>query len=319
MRILIAGGFGFLGGRLAVHLAKSSHEIVLGSSKSRCIPAWLPQARVAHLVWDDRLSLEQSCLGVDCVIQAAGMNAQECAADPVEALSFNGLATARLVSAACRARVKKFIYISTAHVYDSQLAGKITEENCPNNLHAYATSHLAGEQTVLSASHRGEIQGIVVRLSNAFGEPTHKEVNCWMLLVNDLCRQAVEKQKLVLRTSGIQYRDFVSLSWVCEVLENIALSNFVTVNSNIFNIGAGDSKPIIEMAQLIQLRCKQVLGFEPTLHQPADCGTEQPKVLNYRIDKLTKFGFKTNEINVTSEIDNLLRYCNNNFSLKLSL
>jgi uncharacterized protein YbjT (DUF2867 family) len=34
MRILIAGGFGFVGGRLAVHLAQVGHQIVLGSRNS---------------------------------------------------------------------------------------------------------------------------------------------------------------------------------------------------------------------------------------------------------------------------------------------
>jgi hypothetical protein len=52
---------------------------------------------------------EYSCDGVYVVIQAAGMNAQDCAADPVAALTFNGVATARLVMAASRTGVQRFI------------------------------------------------------------------------------------------------------------------------------------------------------------------------------------------------------------------
>ena len=151
MRILITGGFGFVGGRVAVHLAKQGHKIVLGSRKATCPPPWMQQAEVANINWDDPISLELSCREVDVLIHAAGMNAQECLADPVAALAFNGVATARLVAAATRARVNHMICLSTAHVYDSPLEGVITENSCPQNLHPYATSHLAGDHAVLSA------------------------------------------------------------------------------------------------------------------------------------------------------------------------
>jgi len=77
---------------------------------------------------------EDSCDGVYVVIQAAGMNAQDCAADPVAALAFNGVATVRLVMAASRTGAQRFISLSTAHVYASPLAGTITEATYPRNL-----------------------------------------------------------------------------------------------------------------------------------------------------------------------------------------
>lgn len=319
MRVLIAGGFGFVGGRAAVHLAQLGHEVVLGSSKQNCPPSWLLQAEVAQMVWDDDWSLEKSCCGVDVVIHAAGMNAQDCATDPVSALAFNGVATARFVAAATRAGVKKFIYLSTAHVYASPLLGIITEGTCPRNLHPYASSHLAGELAVLGASKLGQIQGLVLRLSNAFGAPVHKDVKCWELLVNDLCRQAVQTRKLVLKTSGLQQRDFVSLDWVCCVVSRIAEANDATSSLGILNLGAGVSHSVLEIAHLIQLRCKESLGFEPTLHRPVDGENGQPAVLKYRVDKLIKIGLKINDTTRTIEIDNLLHYCRATFPQERSL
>src|SRR3546814_20189177 len=97
------------------------------------------------------------------------MNAQNCAANPVEALEFNGVATARLVQAAARVGIRRFIYLSTAHVYCAPLTGTITEDTCPRNLHPYATSHLAGENAVLRAVKAGEISGMVLRFLNVLG------------------------------------------------------------------------------------------------------------------------------------------------------
>ena len=132
---------------------------------------------VVRIKWNDESTLERICEGIDVIIHAAGMNARDCAADPLGAMNFNGLATKRLVEAASRSGVKKFIYLSTAHIYASPLVGNITEKTLPQNSHPYATSHLAGESAVLHANDCGIIRGLVIRLSNAYGAPTHKNVN----------------------------------------------------------------------------------------------------------------------------------------------
>ena len=314
MRILITGGFGFVGGRLAVHLAQAGHQVLIGSRNESNPPDWLPQAEVAQIKWNDDCDLESSCEGVDVIIHAAGMNAQDCAADPVAALDFNGVATARLVEAAIRAGVKKFVYLSTAHIYASPLVGTITEETFPRNLHPYATSHLAGEHAVLSASKRGEIQGIVLRLSNAFGSPMHKDVNCWMLLVNDLCKQAVQTRKLVLQTSGLQQRDFIGLTEVCRVAEYFSVGHSESKPTGVFNVGAGMSQSVLEMAQLIQKRCAGVLGFEPLLQCVQEGVNEQHPLLTYKSDNLAAFGINSNGLDNTAEIDSLLRFCQTAFT-----
>jgi UDP-glucose 4-epimerase len=316
MRILITGGFGFVGGRLAVHLLQAGHQIVLGSRNACSPPVWLPQAEVTQVIWDDEHALERSCDGVDVVIHAAGMNAQDCAADPVAALEFNGVATARLVAAAERAGVQRFIYLSTAHVYTSPLVGTITEGTCPRNLHPYATSHLGGEYEVLNASQRGKIEGIVLRLSNAFGAPMHKDVNCWMLLVNDLCRQAVQTGRLVLQTSGLQQRDFIGLTEVCRVVEHLAFGHGEAKQTGVFNVGAGVSKSVFIMAQLIQKRCLQVLGNKPVLQRVQSGIDEPPSTLTFQVDKLAVLGINLNSLDNTAEIDSLLRFCNSTFTQK---
>jgi UDP-glucose 4-epimerase len=314
MRILITGGFGFIGGRLGQYLQQNGHQVILGSRRATCPPEWLPHAEVAQIDWCDSRALELSCNGVDVVIQAAGMNAQECATDPVAALEFNGVSTARLVAAANRVGVQRFIYLSTAHVYGSPLVGTITEETCPRNLHPYASSHLAGEQAVLSANQRGQIEGIVLRLSNAFGAPVHKDVNCWMLLVNDLCKQAVQTRKLVLQTSGLQQLDFIGITEVCQVAERLAVGDGLSKQLCIFNLGSGVSQSVLAMAQSIQQRCAPVLGFEPVLERVQVEADEPPRMLSYRIDNLAALGSKSEFLENSAEIDSLLRFCQSTFT-----
>src|SRR5207245_1641136 len=105
----------------------------------------------------------------------------------------------KLTDAAKRAGVRRVVYVSTAHVYGAPLAGVITEASCAVSLHPYATSHRAAEDVVRAAHERKTIEGVVIRLSNAYGAPVSEDANCWTLLVNDLCRQAARTKTMVLR------------------------------------------------------------------------------------------------------------------------
>ena len=308
MRILLTGGFGFVGGRLAQHLQQRGHHVILGSRCVRSSPDWLQAgASVVVVDWGNLGSLRKICDGVDVVIQAAGMNAQACEAHPREALEVNGLNTARLLEAATSVGVGRFIYLSTAHVYASPLTGAISEGTCPRNLHPYATSHVAGENPVLRAGMEGLIQGVVVRLSNAFGAPVHKDINCWGLLVNDLCKQSVETGQIKLRSSEAQQRDFIAMTEVCQVIARLCSPDIRFPRSGVVNLGAGVSRSVLEMAQLVQQRCKQVLGFEPELGRPQDIGEQQEK-LYYGTDGLADMDIRV-KADSHPEIDKLLVFC----------
>lgn len=312
MRLLITGGLGYLGGRLAQYFEKqSNYDIVLGSRNPIDRPLWLTKARIVETKWDSTNELQKICSGVNTIIHLAGMNAQDCFSDPIAALEFNTVATARLLKAAIQEGVGRFIYFSTAHVYGSPLKGIINEKTVPESLHPYATSHRAAEDIVRSAHQREEIQGIVIRLSNSYGAPAQKDANCWMLLINDLCRQAVLTKKLVLRSSGLQRRDFVPISDVCIATDYlIKLKNF---DHTIFNMGGNWAPTVLEVAFIIQERCLAILGFRPEIIRKAQSSEEQTDDLDYRTELLNNSGFKLNSDKV-GEIDQLLLFCKINFA-----
>lgn len=307
-KILITGGFGYLGGRLAQFLAsQTDYEILLGSRNQTQAPTWLPQAQVVQTGWDSPSELEKICAGVDAVIHSAGMNAQDCANNPSEALKVNSEYTKTLLQAAIKQKVKRFIYLSTAHVYGNPLIGKITESSPTLGTHPYATSHLAGEKHILEANERNDIEGVVIRLSNAFGAPTHKEVNCWMLLVNDLCRQATSTQKMILKSSGMQRRDFITLTDACRAIKHLLELPADKLGDGLFNVGGDWSPTVWEMTCLIQERCRIIIGFKPEIVQPKLTNNKNYFILNYNTDKLLSKKFTLESLK-KEEIDNTLNF-----------
>ena len=316
MRILITGGFGFVGGRMAQHMQSAGHDVVLGSRQVVAPPPiWLPDSHVVRTSWEDPTALEQICRDVDLLIHAAGMNAQDCSADPVAALEFNGLNTARLVAATKNSDIKRIIYLSTAHVYSNPLDGQIDEDTCPRNPHPYATSHIAGENAVLDVRSGVPCDRIVLRLSNIFGTPVTRDVNCWMLLANDLCRQVVTSKKMVLRSGGVQQRDFIPMDAFVKIFDEQIINELGKSLNGVFNVGSGVSLSVLEMALKIQKRCQITLGFEPALEtRSGSTQPEQNSFLEYCTKRLAK-SEATSEttIVVDAEIDGLLRFCESTF------
>lgn len=310
-KILITGGFGYLGGRLAQFLAtQTDHEILLGSRQQSEPPSWLPQSKVVHTEWNSPKGLESICAGVDAVVHLAGMNALDCAADPIAALEVNAVATASLLRAAIRQGVRRFLYLSTAHVYGSPLTGEITEETCPVSLHPYATSHRAGEDVVRAAHQHGEIEGIVIRLSNAFGAPAHKDANCWMLLVNDLCRHVVTSQRIVLHSSGLQRRDFITLTDACGAIRHLLELPAVPLDDGLFNVGGRWSPTIGEMTRHVAERFHAATGIKTEIQRKEEKSSESQTWLDYRMTKLLDTGFRPNgKDSVDQEIDGLIQFC----------
>lgn len=315
MRILVTGGFGFLGGRVGFALREAGHEVVFGAREPNFAPKGVDWGEMVKIDWDDERSLERICCGVDVVVHAAGMNAADCSKDPVGALLFNGVATARLAQSAVCSHVKKMIYFSTAHVYSSPLVGEITEDTLPRNDHPYATTHLAGEKALLGATKGSATDGIVLRLSNVFGRPVHAAVNCWMLLVNDLCKQVVVDGKMVLQTPGRQMRDFLPMEDLLQVVLGL-IEKSERLEQRVYNLGAGRSERVLEMAERIRDRVIKNFGKEVPIFRPESVEMGDERELVYRIAAICETGCAKNLGKIESsvkEIYDLLQYCRINF------
>ncbi len=313
MNVLITGGFGYLGGTLAKLLvSKSGNQILLGSRSKGEPPKWLSQARVVQTKWESLASLENCCGDMDAIIHLAGMNSQDCINDPVSAFQHNAVSTALLVQAAIRRGVKRFIYLSTAHVYGSSLTGVVTEDSCSDSFNPYAASHRAGEDVVRDASQKGDIQGIVIRLSNSYGAPADKNTNCWSLLVNDLCRQAVITNHLSLRSSGLQRRNLIPLPDACRAIEHLLYLPEEYLDNIIFNVGGDWTPTVLEVAHLVRERCIEILGIQPKLTHLQPQTDEFSNDFDYRFDILRGTGFRLAS-NKTLEIDRLINFCKTSF------
>jgi UDP-glucose 4-epimerase len=313
LKILITGGLGLIGGRLGSFLSErghlvtlatrgSSHEFQKNFSSNGLI-------NIRTIDWNDSNKIESLCASHELVIHAAGMNANECLLDPKVSASSAIFNATQLLKASKNSNVQKFIYLSSAHVYSSSLEGLINEDTPALNEHPYAKAHLAAENQIINGESDGAMQSIVLRLSNCFGYPVFKNNNAWSLVANDLCMQAVNNKKLIIKSNRFVQRDFLPIDLFCNTLNCLMdRKTFFSDKSKIINFGSGVSMSILSLAQKIQQMSEEIIGRSPEIVF-IDKDIKEPRFnLEYRSKFLEIQKNKFNEA-FCQEIKKLFNHC----------
>jgi UDP-glucose 4-epimerase len=313
-KVLITGGLGYIGSRIAVFLATIPGYQVSVTTRKKAVETAaykIPNnIQVINEANADGTAMQKAISNTDLIIHLAALNEIDSVKRPVEAIKVNVLNSYQVLEQAIQHAVKRFIYFSTAHVYGTPLTGTISEKTIPRPVHPYALTHRAFEDFVTAASDSKKISSVVIRLSNSFGPPAFNSADRWTLLVNDLCKQAAITGTMTLKTAGLQQRDFITLQDVCRAVKHFMDLPAEHLNDGIFNLGGNTSMSIIDMAKLVQERFKKVTRNEVVLSAPApsEQDLKQDYSLHFNIDKLRSTGFAL-ENDISKEIDDTIMFC----------
>ncbi len=241
----------------------------------------------------DRSELASQCAGVEAIVHLAGENEGEAARDPSGAVNSTVMASMRVADAARDAGVPRVVYLSTVHVYGDRMAPGVTltEDMRPEPASAYAVSRLASEHVM--AGLAGAYELVILRLSNSVGAPLHPSVDRWSLVANDLARQGALEGRLVLRTTGVQWRDFVALDDVCVAIAAAARPADAGLGPATYNLGSGVARTVLDLAHLIQDAFEEHTGRRPPLQAPpAPPGSERDAPYHVSVERLAGSGVR---------------------------
>ena len=310
--ILITGGSGYLGGRLAEFLSNAQIKkiAITARKESKALRKRLPNCDVRILDITKPDNIKKALTDITDVIHLISLNAKDSAENPELAEKINAYGTLDLIKTSIDSGVKRFIYISTAHVYGAPLVGEINEMTPALASHPYATSHLQAEQYIKKAAVSTKTKFTILRLSNAIGSPIMKDTDCWMLVVNDICKQIVTSQTMRFSSQRTIERDYISIEEICRIISHI-LCDETNNFQGVYNFGSGKSISLENLANLISERAKVILGIDVRIYFPNQT-SEPTKPLSYSISKIQREGITiSNSLN--NEIDKLLIKSNNWF------
>lgn len=313
IKILITGGTGYVGGRLIQYLNDSDNFDLTITTRTNHLPIELTQlenVRILILNYDNVDEIIHVLKNQEVIINLGSANEILAGSDPVASLSQSAGNTWKLLEYLDKSSLKLFIQFSTIHVYGSPLPSYIDEATSVNPCHGYSICHLTSEYFVKLLSHKHNFKYLIVRLGNAIGKPLHAEINRWTLLANDLCLQAVRNKKLVLRSTGKQFRNFIALEEVSHfifgVLDNVNSNNEKYCGT--VNLVGTSNMMVLDMAFLIRDRYNYLFGSILPIEISESSITEDSKQVFFSRKKLESWGFHKH-FPLEDEIDSMLKFC----------
>lgn len=266
MRILIAGGAGFIGSHLCDHFIAQGHTV---TAVDNCITG--RAQNVAHLAENDCFSFVEHDISEpvawqgDAVFHLASPASPEgYLRHPFETLRVNSVGTDVLLALA-RENGAKFLFASTSEVYGDPEVHPQTETywgnvNPVGPRACYDEGKRFGEALTMEYVRQFGVDARIIRIFNTYGprnDPGDGRV------VPNFIAQALSGQPLTIYGDGSQTRSFC---YVRDLVRGISAAMFASnTQGEILNLGNPDERSISEFADIIV----RLTGTDaPIVHKP---------------------------------------------------
>ncbi len=199
--------------------------------------------------------------GVDALVHAAGITEESARTEKGPTIAGDGW---KALAARARAQgVARLVYISSAHVY-GPLEGHIDETTRPSPRNDYARLHLQSEAVAGTAGLGCDI----LRPCNVYGMPADlAHFERWSLVPFGFPREAVFDGRIVLKTPGLQTRNFVSAAGVgAAVAARLAEPAHA---ARVRNVAGRDTLSVRDFAARVAAVAAPLLGAVPAIEAPA--------------------------------------------------
>jgi nucleoside-diphosphate-sugar epimerase len=277
-RILITGGFGFIGAHLGAALAKRDFHVVLFDNavdirKDVSLAVGLDKFPNVQRIPGSIMDINQlQALGEDFtyIIHAAGiLGIKRVVEEPLLTMDVNIIGSRNVLEfGSTQQNLERFIQFSTSEVYgqntDAMDEGGSSVIPLDGERWCYATSKLACEYFARSFISKTHLPGVIVRPFNVYG-PYRYGSNAFTTLI----QRALTGQVLKLSGNGQQTRswchinDFITGIQACLFAENIIGESF----------NLGNDQNNVSMLELSKFICN-VLGSSSNIETDGVAGED---------------------------------------------
>jgi nucleoside-diphosphate-sugar epimerase len=263
MKVLLIGGTGHVGSRLAAHLGENSIQCAIATRHPQSVQSWLPGIDIVETSDIQQTNWKTILQEFTHVVHLVSPQERDCNQFPDEARRVVEHGSVKL-GEAVRHTGCHLIYLSTTQVYGPQPTGLITEESPTLPANTYADVHLRAEEILRDLCHSSLT---IARLANSVGLPANPGLSTWHLLVHDLAHEAAQHRTMTLRSSGFQHRSFVAMSEVVSALTILLNGGFKGSTTNIAN---PTSMSVRSMAKFVREQFMSAFGKEAEIRFPTE-------------------------------------------------
>ncbi len=249
MKIIVAGASGFIGSKICLKAIENGHEVIALTNETSI--SSIKSSQIKKIKFD--LLNDQDQIpkydGIDCIVNAATAN-DKVSKNIVNGIDLSLKGTIKLLEYATKNDINSFIFFSTAQVYGSDLNGEVKEDNTIELNNSYSLNHYLGEELCRFYSDNKKINIVCARPSNVFGVPEINLLSRAYLVPMCFVKEALFFNKITLRSSGKQVRNFVSTDSIAD--QTIRLIKSFPFGFNLINMGSKYNASILEIANLVK-------------------------------------------------------------------
>lgn len=254
MRLFITGGAGFIGSNFIRHTLSTHPDYRLVNFDKLSYAGNLDNLRDVETNSNysfvrgdicDPNALETALTDVDAVVNfAAESHVDRSIESAVDFVQTNVLGTQTLLDAARKARVSRFVQISTDEVMGSCPDGGFFTEDSPMQPNSpYAASKAAAEHLVRAASVTFGLDVVTTRASNNYGPYQFPEKLIPLMITN-----ALDDKQLPVYGDGLNVRDWLYVEDCCRAIDAVLHSG---QSGEVYNIGSRAEKTNLEIVNTL--------------------------------------------------------------------
>jgi dTDP-glucose 4,6-dehydratase len=247
MRMLVAGGAGFIGSHFVKRMLAAAEEVVvLDKLTYSGNPANLEGCDVRLVEGDiaDPEAVASAAAGCEAIVNfAAETHVDRSILGAAEFIQTDVLGTYVLLRQAC-ANGARFVQVSTDEVYGDVPPGVSSREDDPLRPSSpYSASKAGGDLQVLAGVRTFGANASITRGSNTYGPHQHPEKMLPLFTTN-----ALDGEPLPLYGDGRQVRDWLHVDDHCAAIELVLREG---QPGEIYNVGAGEEHENVELTREI--------------------------------------------------------------------
>ncbi len=209
---LVTGGAGFIGSNIVEELVRLGHSVRVldnfATGKRENLKPFLEKIELIEGDVRDEDVCRRAVNGIDYVLhQAAMASVPRSLAEPVVTSDVNVMGTIKLLTAATKANVRRFVYAASSSAYGDQDVPVKDEILMPRPLSPYAAAKLAGEFFCQAYSRSMGLETVGLRYFNVFG-PRQDPTSQYSAVIPRFITAIIEGPQPVIYGDGLQSRDF---------------------------------------------------------------------------------------------------------------
>lgn len=257
MRVLIAGGAGFLGSYLAERFVADGHDVDILDNFASGLKQNIENIRDKIILLEDDVTSFQTDEKYNIVVNFASRASRvEWEKHPVDVAMSNAVGSKNLIEVALSCKAL-YVYASSSEVYGDPKVIPTPEDyvgcvSTTSSRSPYDEGKRFGDAITKAYERQYGLRNIIIRFFNTYG-PRMRGGDFYGRVIDRFIQQAIHNEPITVYGDGSQTRSF---TYVSDTIDGVMAVITRGKEGEVYNIGNDSETSILDLAKLVKKLAK---------------------------------------------------------------